>query len=111
VLTIWKYSCPVADRFHIPLPDGARFVHMDVQYETAVMWWLVDPEAEPTQTTFRSFGTGHEIPDSMRDGYLGSYQLHGGAFVGHIFIERKDIYEEAHANSRRAQEPHGAGVP
>lgn len=82
--TIWKFSLEVADRQVIRLPEGAGVLDVQNQHERPCLWALVDPEAEAVERVFYTFGTGHEVK-TRGIKYVGSYQLSGGAFVGHVF--------------------------
>jgi hypothetical protein len=87
--TIWKYEIGVEDVQYIPMPKGAQILAVQAQQQLPCLWALVDPEKKHETETriIETFGTGHEIDDAppvMRN-YVGTYQLHGGALVWHIF--------------------------
>jgi hypothetical protein len=84
VQRVLKYPVKIADTFQLFMVPGSRVVHVDVQNGVPVMWAIV-PTGDASQElrTFHVRGTGHGIEDGLR--YLGSLQLHDGAFVGHLF--------------------------
>ena len=95
-MKVFKYSLPIPieDHFTLDLPKGARVLCVQVQYERPWIWALVEPKEKFEPRTFRLAGTGHEIAgvDSryavspMNCGrYIGTFQLHGGALVFHLF--------------------------
>lgn len=89
---VWKFPITVDDEFSVTMPVGAEVVHVDTQPVAigrveAFMWALVDPGAETEQREFYVHGTGHPVPDDRV--YLGSFMLHLGSFVGHLFEARQ----------------------
>ena len=59
-----------------------------MQRETPCLWALVNPDAPMETRTFRVVGTGHDIPPDGADYlwyHVGTFQMHGGYFVGHLF--------------------------
>jgi len=86
VLRVYKYTIPVEDYFSLDLPAGAKILTIQVQRDEPQIWALVDPEQQPRPYNFRLAGTGHDITES-RDSleYIGTFQLVGGNFIGHLF--------------------------
>ena len=74
------------DYFSLNLPEGAKILTVQEQHGGAQVWALVNPD-NPTETrNFRLAGTGHPIkesPDTLN--YIGTFQLAGGNFIGHVF--------------------------
>jgi len=87
---IFKYEIPIADDFSLPLPQGARVLSIDVQNGTPFIWALVDEEAGKESVYFHLAGTGHVVPPHVADSYafVGTFMLHGGALVFHLFRKR-----------------------
>lgn len=85
--SIWKFDVPVADRLLIQMPEGAKVLCVQVQNETPCIWAKVDPGTKvPVEVReFRVYGTGHNIDESEALEYVGTFQLLGGSFVGHLF--------------------------
>ncbi len=83
---VFKYTIPVEDYFSLDLPKGAKILTVQEQHGEAQVWALVNPD-NPTETrNFRLAGTGHPIeenPDTLD--YIGTFQLAGGSFIGHVF--------------------------
>lgn len=84
--TIWKYPLATADRQVVPVPEGARFLHLGVQGHVPTMWLLVDPEAPREDWVVRILGTGWEPVDTGSLGHLGTVQM-GNGLVWHLFRE------------------------
>ena len=81
---IWKYVIdPAAE---IDMPWGAEILCIQAQNDVACMWALVDPTARTIKRKFSVYGTGQVIPE-VPGKYLGTFQLHGGSLVFHVFEE------------------------
>ncbi len=86
---IFKYPFPVSDVINLDIPKGAYILTVQVQNEIPCIWALVDPEAPTESRGFRCFGTGHPIDVEIHNtSYIGTFQLLGGSFVGHLFWMR-----------------------
>ena len=85
MLTIYKYPLEITARQAVLLPRNAKVLQFANQFETPMLWALVDSEAEGERIEFRMFGTGHKIPLGVRLEYVGSAQFQGGEFVWHLF--------------------------
>lgn len=84
---IWKFPLRVDDSVEITMPEGAEILTIMVQNNQPCIWARVNTTADPEVRTFHVVGTGHEISDRYELRYVGSFQLVGGAFVGHVFEE------------------------
>lgn len=94
---IWKFKLrPAPDVNEFELPRGAQVLTVQVQRGEPHMWVLCDPSptAPKTLRRFVVVGTGHEfeLPNFelsngpvMFNGYVGTFQLEGGALVFHVF--------------------------
>jgi hypothetical protein len=87
--TIYKYPVPVEDAPVIRMPRDARILTLQVQHGIPCLWALIPNLDAPTvERRFRLFGTGHEWRgDGSGLVYVGTYQMHGGALVFHLFEE------------------------
>ena len=86
MLRVYKYTIPVEDHFSLDLPAGAKILTVQVQYQEPQIWALVDSGQSNVRRDFRMAGTGHDIKednDSLT--YIGTFQLSGGSFIGHLF--------------------------
>lgn len=79
--TIWKFNVLGRD-FGVAMPRGARVLAVQAQNDNAVMWALVDPNAEPIVREFRLVLTGGTA-DVDGWNYVGTFQQDW--FVGHLF--------------------------
>jgi hypothetical protein len=86
--TVWKFEIHTDDYVNINLPKGAKPLSIQQQGDSVQLWCLVDPNETVYETrTFRLAGTGHPITDDVE--YIGTFQLFGGSFVGHLFEVRR----------------------
>ena len=82
-MTIWKYPLQLTDRQSFRMPIGALILSLQVQYEIPCLWALVDPKERTEERAFRIYGTGHPVDEIGR--FLGTFQIHNGALVFHVF--------------------------
>ena len=82
--TIWKYDVPIEDYFEINMPKDAQILTIQTQNGEPKLWALVNPDNATEKRIFRHSGTGHPITDNNMD-YIGTYQLHGGELIFHVF--------------------------
>lgn len=84
--TIWKFQLQVIDRQRILMPEGAQILCVQTQSDVPNLWALVDPESLKTQRIFMIYGTGHPVRHSpLGETYIGTFQMHGGSLVFHVF--------------------------
>lgn len=91
MITIWKFPLAVTDDQTVSMPEGARVLTVQVQYETPCLWAMVDTEKPLVDHLIHIAGTGHPLPlQNVGWGqYVGSFQRLGGSLVFHVFdIER-----------------------
>lgn len=81
---VLKYPIEIADTFELRMAPGTRVVHVAAQNGRPFMWAIV-PAGDATQErrTFHLRGTGHGVEVGLS--YLGTFQLHDGEFIGHLF--------------------------
>lgn len=84
-MMIHKYPVQVEDSFEVRMPAGARVIAVQVQDGDPVMWAVLDENAFDFTRTFRVVGTGQSFDDCHLCKHVGTFQLEGGAFVGHLF--------------------------
>lgn len=90
VQAIWKFPFAVLDLVQIEMPVGSEVLCVQTQSEQPCLWAKVNPFAEKEMRQFRVVGTGH-VYDQMDDGiYIGTFQLFGGSFVGHVFMKSEE---------------------
>lgn len=83
--TIWKFPIKVTDVQSIPIPEQAKILTVQVQNGQPCVWVQLDPGHAKTGRTIRIAGTGHPLPDAESLLYIGTFQLHGGGLVFHVF--------------------------
>lgn len=81
--SVWKFEIVLTDEFTLSMPKFAKPLYVAVQDGKPCLWALVDPGAEREDRTFYVHGTGHPVPAARE--HIGSFMLHDGAFVGHLF--------------------------
>ena len=82
---VYKYPCPMEDRFTLTLPEYAEILCVQVQRGVPTLWALVDPGHLHVDRYFRLSGTGHPIEPSLYLRYIDTFQLQGCALVFHLF--------------------------
>ncbi len=82
-MTIWKYQLAVDDIQFIEMPKGAQLLSVQVQYGIPCLWARVDPDAELEFVEIVTYVTGGMARNNLQ--YIGTYQLHSGSFIGHVF--------------------------
>lgn len=81
--TIWKFPIPIQDEFTIAMPKGAELLHVEVQHGQPCVWARVDPDLGHEDRALKLRGTGHPVDPECR--HVGSFLLHEGALVFHLF--------------------------
>lgn len=84
-MTVWKFPLSVADDQPVSMPRGAQILSVQMQGAQLCMWALVDPEAPKEVRRFRIVGTGHQFDEAPAHVHRGTFQMHGGALVFHVF--------------------------
>lgn len=89
--TIYKYALPVADEFTIQMKFASRFniLSVQVQHGAPCLWAIVDSDEKDEPVRFILHGTGHAM-SAHADRHVGSFQLHGGSLVFHLFTDVRD---------------------
>lgn len=81
---IWKFPLEIG-LTDIEIPVGAELLAVQTQApDTPCLWAIVNLEADRETRRFAVVGTGHPLNGSEQK-YIGTFQLLGGAFVGHVF--------------------------
>lgn len=85
--TIWKFQLQVLDTQFIWIPKNAEILSVQNQNEVPCMWALVNPTEEKEEKCFEIFGTGHDVHCDMGIDrrFIGTFQLHTGSLVFHLF--------------------------
>lgn len=83
--TIWKFPIKVTDQQVLQVPQDAQLLSVQMQGDQPCIWALVDPEAQKRPCTVQVFGTGH--PVASEGAFLGTFQMHGGSLVFHVFFK------------------------
>ena len=86
---IWKFPLKVTDHQDIVMPKGSIILSVQVQHGTPCLWALINnPEADKEVIQIVTYGTEVATTEAIdRYGFIGSYQLDSGIFVGHVFIK------------------------
>jgi len=88
IKTIWKYPIKTTDTQELAVPERAHILCIQVQEGFGpCLWALVNAENKLETRTIETFDTGHPMHVDMGvdRAYIGTYQLHGGALVFHVF--------------------------
>lgn len=81
---VFKYKIPVEDEFELKLPMLAKILTIQTQHGMPNIWVLVDTDNPMETRKFKTFGTGHTIPDEKLD-YVATYLIENDALVFHVF--------------------------
>jgi hypothetical protein len=83
--TIHKYPVSGADIFQIMMPKGAQILTVQQQLLDPQIWALVDTDMPAEVRYFRLAGMGHRLEENAQFDYIGTFQVHGGNLVFHLF--------------------------
>lgn len=81
---IYKYPLVVDGSQDIRMPEGARILCVQVQRETPCIWAAVDANPHVLRR-LRILPTGGAFDEEVFGTYVGTFQLSGGDFIGHLF--------------------------
>lgn len=84
-LQVWKFRIPIEDDFLIEMPSGSKPLHVGVQADQPFLWALTDPKQPASKFQFKLCGTGHPRDDLFGFEHIGTFMLHDGALVFHLF--------------------------
>lgn len=84
---IFKYRLARHPDQFIRMQEGAAVLHVAAQLEQPTIWASVDPEKRLIKRRFVIYPTGAEISPLLPH-HVGSFLLHGGALVFHVFTDR-----------------------
>lgn len=83
---IWKYELKET----LSMPSGSKIMCVQTQNNIPCLWVICNPDSPEVSRNFLVLGTGHVIiePITIREYYIGTYQINGGEFVFHVFEKR-----------------------
>jgi hypothetical protein len=85
-MKIWKTELQMSPRTSVLLPRAARVLCVQTQNERPCVWFEFDEERYGVdEITFFIATTGSQFNMPLEAKYLGSFQLSGGTFVGHVY--------------------------
>lgn len=87
-MTVWKYPLAIADSQSIIMPVGAEILDVQVQGGIPCLWAMVDPTRPTEHVLVQTVGTGHTFFPIGE--YVGTYQVHNGTLVFHVFVSRTE---------------------
>lgn len=82
---IYKYKLKVEDVQKIELPKDYQILYVDMQDGQPHMWVLIDANKPLEEVEFHTLGTGYSMKYYIEREYVGTYQMHGGSLVLHVF--------------------------
>lgn len=85
--TIYKYPLEVLDEEYYDMPRGTEFLSVQVQNGVPCLWALVDTQRAVAHAKVVIHGTGHPADDVDGMEFVGTFQLNGGLFVGHVWAK------------------------
>lgn len=93
-MIIYKKELALTGIQTVLLPVEAEIISLQIQKGVPCIWYSFtedeEEEEEQENVTLVTMGTGETYdPFNKKLIYIGTYQLHGGNFVGHVFKEVK----------------------
>lgn len=83
---IYKWQIETTDIQDVTVPKGTKILTVQTQKHTPCIWGLVPQDStEGEDITLRVIGTGHPIENADELEYIGTYQIHDGQLVFHVF--------------------------
>lgn len=85
-MVIWKQQLSVVDVQTIYIPRGAEILSVANQDGLLCMWFVCDPDGQPTKRTIEIIGTGHRFEansTSLTRKFIGTAII--GPFAWHVF--------------------------
>lgn len=80
-LQIWEFVLPDLSPEHtVTMPVGASILNVGVRDDQAVMWAVVDTDADVVERKFAIVATGEDVPNVF---YEGTFQV--GVQAWHVF--------------------------
>ncbi len=84
-MKVFKYPLRLVDTDLLPIPVGAKFLHVAMQNGKPYLWAAVD-ETKPTPPhKIHICGTGHDRPEIKPESYIGTFMMAGESLVWHVF--------------------------
>ena len=84
--SIYKYELEVDDEQLLVLPVKAAILTVQVVNNVPYVYAAVNLDTEETEEHhILTFGTGQPIENDLKAHYIGTYQLHEGSLVFHVF--------------------------
>lgn len=85
-MRVYKYQLDMTDWISVSMPVGAEPLAVQVQHGVPCLWARVNEREPLVGHHFRIAGTGHDLGSNVGK-HIGSFQLHGGDLVFHVFAE------------------------
>lgn len=84
---IYKYPLLIENKQAVSMPIGAEILTVQLQNGIPCIWALVDTSSPLSDVSVRVYLTGVEVDQSPNLKYCGTFQMIGGGFVFHVFID------------------------
>lgn len=81
--TIWKYTLEITAQQTIRIPEGAKILCVQTQFNKPFIWADVDPDFTKAERIFLITPTGGPVPSHSE--YIGTFQIDGGQLVFHLY--------------------------
>lgn len=82
---VYKFKLEEAGKdFTLSIPEGAKFLHAEMQGNFPQAWFEVDTANKPENKYFRLFGTGEEIVTKFGK-WIHHTSFQDGSFVWHLY--------------------------
>lgn len=82
---IYKYIIEIEDEILLEIPQHAQILSIQTQKDKPCIWAVVETDNPIVKRNLKLIGTGHEIKNYMNCNFIGTFQVHDGAGVFHLF--------------------------
>ena len=83
--TLYKYKVVIDDEQIIKMPEESEILSVQCQFGEPCIWAIVETDNEMVSRKFGLVGTGHPCERLNGGKYIGSFQMHNGSLVFHLF--------------------------
>lgn len=82
---IYKCRLEIADKQAVSIPRESEILCVQVQNGNPYIWFKCDDIIDQCLFKFELFGTGQKMDDNVNRKYIGTFQMHDGSLVWHLF--------------------------
>lgn len=90
---IYKYELESFKYQSIKIPKDAKILTAQIQYDSIMLWAIVNPDNTELDFNFYVAPTGQPFPDDINIDdfiFINTVQIGGGSLIFHVFKEMKE---------------------